>query len=177
MSKRKYNKNKTQKNKISVPKRYVPSILSKKDTQKQKEQLKKSREGYKKGKYITREKMPSFKSKTSPHIKNAIKKYKLKTMKINKNMVEKTKCKRKTLKKIFNKGQGAYFSSGSRPNQTGHSWGYARLASAITGGKSSAVDYKLLEEGCSKNSPALKLAKKALVKYNNGKRRVPQVNL
>ena len=39
------------------------------------------------------------------------------------------------------KGQGAYYSSGSRPNQSAHSWGYARLASAITGGKSAAVDF------------------------------------
>ena len=45
---------------------------------------------------------------------------------------------------IVKKGQGAYYSSGSRPNQTGHSWGRARLASSITGGKASAVDYKIL---------------------------------
>ena len=49
------------------------------------------------------------------------------------------------LKKKFQKGQGAYFSSGSRPNQTGHSWGYARMASAITGGKAAAIDYHILE--------------------------------
>ena len=57
-----------------------------------------------------------------------------------------SKCKLKGLKRMFKKGQGAYFSSGSRPNQTGHSWGYARMASAITGGKASAVDFKIIEE-------------------------------
>ena len=36
---------------------------------------------------------------------------------------------------IIKKGQGAYYSSGSRPNQTPHSWGYARLGSSISGGK------------------------------------------
>ena len=83
----------------------------------------------------------------------------------------------KGLKKMFKKGQGAYFSSGSRPNQTGHSWGYARLASAITGGKASAVDYKILEENCKKNSKALKLAKKAYKKYHKGRKRVKQVKI
>jgi len=81
------------------------------------------------------------------------------------------------LKKIFRKGQGAYFSSGSRPNQTGHSWAYARLASSITGGKAAAVDYKILEENCSKNSKALRLAKKSLKRYNYGRKRVKQVKI
>jgi hypothetical protein len=63
------------------------------------------------------------------------------------------------------KGQGAYFSSGSRPNQTGHSWGVARLASAITGGKASQVDLKHLIKGCKSNSKALRMAKKS--KYKN----------
>ena len=33
----------------------------------------------------------------------------------------KTKCSLKGLKQIVKKGQGAYYSSGSRPSQTGHS--------------------------------------------------------
>ena len=72
---------------------------------------------------------------------------------------------KKALLKIVKKGQGAYYSSGSRPNQTAHSWGIARLASAITSGKAAAIDYKILEEGCNKNSKALKLAKKAKIKH------------
>ena len=56
-----------------------------------------------------------------------------------------TGCSIDALKKIVNKSEGAYFSSGSRPNQTAQSWGYARLASAITGGKSAAVDYKIID--------------------------------
>ena len=78
---------------------------------------------------------------------------------------------------MFQKGQGAYFSSGSRPNQTGHSWGYARMASAITGGKASAVDFKIIKENCKKNSRAYKLAKKAYKKYKKGTKRVKQVQL
>ena len=48
---------------LNVPKRYIPKVLSKKDTQKQKKYLRKSRKLYKKGKYFARPKVKSFKSK------------------------------------------------------------------------------------------------------------------
>jgi hypothetical protein len=70
------------------------------------------------------------------------------------------------LEKILSKGRGAYFSSGSRPNQSAESWGLARLASAITGGNASTVDYKILVEGCKPSSKALKLARKTCKKRN-----------
>ena len=78
---------------------------------------------------------------------------------------------------MVQKGQGAYYSSGSRPNQTGHSWGYARMASAITGGKASAVDFHILKEECKKDSKALRLAKKAMIKYNKDTRRVKKIKI
>tara|TARA_A100001035_G_C27657327_1_gene442114 strand:- start:155 stop:769 length:615 start_codon:yes stop_codon:yes gene_type:complete len=162
---------------VLVAKRYVPNILSKKDKKKQAKELKKSRKLYKKGKYYSRKKMKSFKSKVSPHIIKARKMYKIEKIRPTRKLAKATKCKLKGLKKIFQKGQGAYFSSGSRPNQTGHSWGYARLASGITGGKASAVDYKILLENCQKNSKALKLSKKAYVKYRKGRTRVKQVQI
>ena len=121
--------------------------------------------------------MKSFKSKVSPHIIKARKMYKIEKIRPTRKLAKATKCKLKGLKKIFQKGQGAYFSSGSRPNQTGHSWGYARLASGITGGKAAAVDYKLLLENCQKNSKALKLSKKAYVKYKKSRTRVKQVQI
>tara|TARA_B110000444_G_scaffold40912_1_gene36846 strand:- start:8669 stop:9154 length:486 start_codon:yes stop_codon:yes gene_type:complete len=145
---------------MKVPKTYIPTILSKKDKKTVKKGLKKSIMNYKNGKYVTRKKVKSFKSKKSKHILNAEKIYKIKNLSINRELVKKTKCSKKTLDTILRKGLGAYYSSGSRPNQTPHSWGYARLASAITGGKASSVDYKLLENGCHTNSLALKLAKK-----------------
>lgn len=43
-------------------------------------------------------------------------------------------------KKILDKGRGAYFSSGSRPNQTPSSWAYSRLASVIMGGSARKID-------------------------------------
>jgi hypothetical protein len=162
---------------FNVPKRYVPSFLTKKDKRKQSKELRRSRRAYKKGKYYTRKKVKSFKSKVSPHVIKARKMYKIEKITPSRKLASKTKCKLKGLKKMFQKGQGAYFSSGSRPNQTGHSWGYARLASAITGGKASAVDYKILLENCSKKSKALRLAKRARTKYNKGRRRVKQVKI
>ena len=63
------------------------------------------------------------------------------------------------------KGQGAYFS-GSRPGQTPTSWGYARLASSITGNKAAAVDFHILEKYCNhKTSKAYKLGLKAKKKH------------
>ena len=41
----------------------------------------------------------------------------------------------KILKKVFDKGQAAWASGGHRPFQTPQSWGYARVNSFITGGK------------------------------------------
>ena len=75
---------------------------------------------------------------------------------------------------MVKKGQGAYYSSGSRPNQTATSWGIARMASDITGGKAAAVDYNILEEGCSPTSKALMLANVARKKHKFGKRKVPK---
>jgi hypothetical protein len=143
-----------------VPKTYIPDKLTRKDRTKIKKELKKSIKNYKDGKYIVRKKVKSFKSKKSKHILNAERIYKIENLSINSELVKKTKCSKKTLDTILKKGLGAYYSSGSRPNQTPHSWGYARLASAITGGKASGVDYKLLENGCDTNSIALRLATK-----------------
>lgn len=58
--------------------------------------LLKSRKMYKEGKYYTRIPVKSFKSTPSKHISEA-------------------------LEKIVKKGEGAYYSSGSRPNQTAQS--------------------------------------------------------
>jgi hypothetical protein len=145
--------------KYKVPQRYVPTNLSRKDKERQKGFIDKSRREYKKGKYYLRPKVKSFKSKHSSHVNTAREMYGVETMKPNKALAKKTGCSIKSLEKIVNKGRGAYYSSGSRPNQTPDSWGYARLASAITGGPASKIDYDILESGCNNQSKALKLAK------------------
>jgi hypothetical protein len=162
---------------MNVPIKYLPKRLSKKDKAKQKKQLKKSRVAYKKGIYIDRKPLKSFKNKKSQHLINAEKIYKLNKIVINNNLAKKTGCSIKALNKIVKKGIGAYYSSGSRPSQTQYSWGIARLASSITGGKAAAVDYNILEEGCSAKSKALKLAKKSRIKNGYGTRKVPKTKL
>lgn len=132
--------------------RYLPLSLTKKDKDIQKSQIIKSRKLYKKGIYHTRKFIPSFHSKTSKHIKNAKKLYNVNTIGATPELSRKTGCSISSLKKIINKGMGAYYSSGSRPNQTPHSWGIARLASAITSGNASIVDHDILINGCKKNS-------------------------
>jgi len=160
---------------MKFPKRYVPKQLTLKDKIKTIKLLKKTRKDYKNKIYNIRPKINSFKTKKSKHILNAERIYKIKNLKINSLLSKKTGCSLNSLKKIKNKGEGAYFSSGSRPNQTPQSWGYARLASALTSGKSAAIDYGILKTGCSKNSLALKYANKALKKYGNGKRKTPKI--
>jgi hypothetical protein len=157
--------------------RYVPKRLTKKDKIKQLKEVLKSRKLYKKNKYYTRKNVSSFKSKKSSHIINAMKIYDIDKISASQELSNKTKCSKKSLAKIINKGEGAYYSSGSRPNQSAQSWGIARLASAITGGKSAAVDFKILYEGCQKNSKALKLANKAKIKYSYGTRKAPKINI
>ncbi len=143
-----------------IPNNYVPKQLTRKDKKKQKRQILKSRRQYKKKKYFTRKKVSSFKSKKSKHILKAEKIYNIKSLKLNSELSKKTKCSLASLRQIIKKGQGAYYSSGSRPNQTAHSWAYARLASAISGGNASKVDYHILKKGCKPSSKALRLAKR-----------------
>jgi hypothetical protein len=118
---------------------------------------------YKKGVYYARPKVASFKSRPSPHVSNLRKMYGLKDtdpIAATPLLARKTKCSRGALSKILSKGRGAYFSSGSRPNQTAESWAKARLASSLTGGNAAKVDYTILEEGCSPDSKALRMAKR-----------------
>jgi DNA-binding Xre family transcriptional regulator len=92
-------------------------------------------------------------------------------------LARKTGCSKSALAQIISKGAGAYYSSGSRPNQTAQSWGIARLASALTSGKAGAVDYDILNEGCKPGSMGFKAAQKARKIHGYGKRKVPKVNL
>lgn len=146
-----------------LPSKYYSS-LTKKDKTKQLKELKKSRDLYKKGIYYTRKKMPSFVSLTSPHVKKFEKKYKVKITDL-KAVSKATNVPIKALEKIINKGMGAYYSSGSRPNQNPWSWGYARLASVLTRGNAYKIDKHILDEygaiDCSK------ITNKTMKKYKS----------
>lgn len=117
------------KNKKSVPKTYVPSSLSKADKKKQEKSILKGTD---------RPKVKSFVSKRSTWAKQFEDKYGTKisdTKFINKKIL-----KEKGQELIVAKGQKAYYTSGSRPNQTPFSWGLGRLASVIMGGPSRKID-------------------------------------
>jgi hypothetical protein len=141
---------------IHVPIRYVPRTLSRKDRSRQIAMLKRSRRMYKRGEYYGR----STKLKSYPHVAS---KHVVAARRIvpNAALAKATGCSVGSLRQIVKKGEGAFYSSGSRPNQTPQSWGYARLASAITGGKAAAVDYAILQNGCKPNSGALRRARTA----------------
>ncbi len=161
---------------MKIPIRYLPFGLSNKDKTNQLKMLKKSRSEYKKNKYYTRKRVSSFKSKPSNHIKNAQRIYGIDKIVPSKELAKATGCPISALNQIVKKGEGAYYSSGSRPNQTPQSWGYARLASAITSGKSASVDYDILNQ-CDHKKKAFIFAKKARQKYGfgHGKTRKIQV--
>ena len=154
--------------KVKVPTKYLPSLNKIKDMQKQVKMLMKSRKQYKKGNFFTRKNVKSYKSKPSNHVMRAKKIYNIENVSPNKELAKKTGCSLSALKQIVRKGEGAYYSSGSRPNQTPQSWGLARLASSITAGKSAAVDYDILEKGCNHKKKAFLLAKKSRRKYKFG---------
>jgi hypothetical protein len=157
------------------PLRYIPLRLTKKDKVKAKKELLKSRKAYKKGVYYTRKKVASFHSKPSRFLGKAEKMYGVEKIDATKELANASGCSTNALAKIIQKGEGAYFSSGSRPNQTAQSWGIARLASALTAGKAAVVDYSILEQGCKPNSQGLKMAKKAIKKYGRNLRKSPKV--
>lgn len=155
---------------MSIPEKYIPKVLSSSDRKKQKSYIEKSRDLYNQSTYYDRPKVNTFKSKSSNHLRNVERVYGINSLNINAKISERTKCKKKGLEKIVNKGRGAYYSSGSRPNQTAESWGIARLASSITGGPASTVDYHILDKYCKSESKALKMAKKTCRKMKKCKK-------
>jgi hypothetical protein len=161
---------------LKFPLRYLPFKLSKKDKRQQVKMLNKSRKMYKDKKYYTRKNLSSYDNKVSKHIINARKIYNIQKIKPSAELARKTGCSLSALKQIVKKGQGAYYSSGSRPNQTPQSWGLARLASSITAGKSAAVDYDILEKGCDHKKKAFILAKKSKKMYKYGHSKTKKVN-
>jgi len=129
---------------MTLPRHYY-SGLSKKNTNEQLNEIKKSQKLYKTGKYHIRKKLSSFKSKPSKHVVKFEKKYCVKITDL-KAVEKSTGIPQKYLKKIINKGVGAYYSSGSRPNQNPYSWGYARLASVLLKNNAYKIDKHIIDE-------------------------------
>ena len=160
-----------------IPLKYAPPQLTRKDKKTQIKMLMKSRDLYKKHKYYTRKGIHSYKNKKSNHVANAMKIYNIKNVTPSRELSSKTGCSISALNQIVKKGEGAYYSSGSRPNQTPQSWGLARLASAITGGKSAAVDFDIINKGCNHKKKAFILANSARRKYKYGRTKSKKLKL
>ena len=127
-----------------LPKHYT-ARLSKKDKKKQIRSIKKASRAYDKGKYINRPKLKSYKSKKSSWVTKFEKKYG-EDVKTYKEIEKATGIPAKALKLVVKKGKGAYYSSGSRPNQTAESWGKARMYSYIMGGPTRKVDQHITDK-------------------------------
>jgi hypothetical protein len=114
---------------IIIPANYLPKTLSHTDRKKHIQSIIDNK---------IRPKVKSFKSSKSKWVKKFTRKY-------NKNITDSKWINKHILshngqRKVLNKGKGAYFSSGSRPNQTPQSWAYARLSSVIMNGPARKID-------------------------------------
>ena len=128
---------------MTIPKQYS-SGLSRKDKKKQLKSLKKSQRSYKRGKYVPRPKLKSFKEKKSSWTQKFHKLHpEAKTLK---QISDVTGIPKPALSAVKRKGMGAYYSSGSRPNQTAESWGLARMYSYILGGPTRKIDNHITEK-------------------------------
>ena len=116
-----------------VPETYVKGLKG----EDRKKQIKSIFEGKKRPKV-------DFKSKRSGWVKKFEDKYKHKIS--DKEWIHKNIITRTGQQKIIDKGIGAYYSSGSKPNQTPTSWGLARLGSVILGGPSRRIDKKIWDK-------------------------------
>jgi len=120
---------------MSIPKKYLPESLTKEDKAKQKKSIEEKTD---------RPTVDSFKSKRSKFVVAFEKKYG--TVITDDEFISKNIISKEGIKQILEKGMAAYYSSGSRPNQTKESWARARLASVIMGGKAREVDRKIFEK-------------------------------
>jgi hypothetical protein len=117
----------------NIPKHYLANLKGKERTA----QIKSIVEGKARPK-------TSFVSKRSGWVKKFEDKYKTKIT--DKDFIHKNILRKAGQEQVIKKGKGAYYSSGSRPNQTPFSWGYGRLASVILGGPSRKIDKSIWEK-------------------------------
>ena len=117
-----------------VPENYVKGLKGYERTK----QIKSIFEGKKRPK-------TTFKSKESTWTQKFNKIYgerldKMKGGRSKRNISKITGIPYKALDEVFKKGEGAYYSAGSRPNQSPQSWAYARMYSYLLGGNARKVD-------------------------------------
>ena len=76
-----------------------------------------------------------------------------------------------TLDKVYKRGLGAYYSSGSRPKTSAHAWAMGRVKSFVTGkGGARKADKDLLRGGSKKTTAKKATAKKTAKKKTTKKK-------
>ena len=136
-------KSRRKKTSSNYPKQYTAK-LSRKDKQTQLKALGKLKKAYSKGKYLDRPKLKSYKNKESGWTAKFHKLYP--EAKSIKQVAKAVNIPEKALREVIKKGRGAYYSSGSRPNQTASSWGKARMYAYILGSPTRRVDHHITEK-------------------------------
>ena len=124
----------------NIPDRYLANLKGKERTAQIKSIVEKTE----------RPKVKGFKSKPSSWTEKFKKKYGDVT-KID-DIAKATGIPKKALNEVLKKGKGAFYSSGSRPNQSAASWSRARMYAFIMGGKAvRKVDKGIIEKYNIKN--------------------------
>ena len=125
----------------NIPKRYIPDSLS--DSQKKK-QIKSIFEGKDRPELKTKKRKSSYTIEFNKVYGDKIKK--LPGGKNKKNISKVSGIPYKAIDEVYKKGEAAYFSSGSRPNQTPFSWGLGRVYSYIMGGDTREIDKNITKK-------------------------------
>lgn len=123
------NKKKTKSTSSSSSSKYLPKQLTPADRKRQARSIAQG---------TVRPHVESFKSRRSKHVRDFENKYNFKIT--DRRQIHRDLLTDKGIEKVLDKGRAAYFTSGSRPNQTPESWALARLASVLLGRKSFEVD-------------------------------------
>lgn len=114
----------------NIPKRYLPDSLSKSERQKQ---IKSIFEGKERPKTKVKEKKSTWTTQFDKEYGEQLDAMKGKRSK--RNIAKVTGIPFKAIDEVYKKGEGAFYSSGSRPNQTASSWARGRIYAYIMGGE------------------------------------------
>ena len=126
----------------NIPKRYLPDTLSKSERQKQ---IKSIFEGKERPKTKVKEKKSTWTTQFDKEYGEQLDAMKGKRSKSN--IAKITGIPLKAIDEVYKKGEGAFYSSGSRPNQTASSWARGRIYAYIMGGeKVRKVDKDITEK-------------------------------
>ncbi len=123
------------KKKKKIPKKYVPDSLTPSQKKKQMNSIREKRDRPKLDIKTKRSKFSVMAEKYFGKGKTSID-----------DIAKKLKINKKGLQLIMEKGQGAYYSSGSRPNQTAFSWGQSRIYSVLFGGEARRIDKDIVKK-------------------------------